>query len=72
MQVAQYIFQSPSSTPVQVGRLDPNSLKEDTSQSDSLPKAVENQTAVKAESFAQREVSEVKPTVGKHTLDVYA
>jgi len=71
MQVAKYTFQSPSSSPVQVGRLDPNSVKE-SSHSSELPKSVANQTASKADSFAQTQVSEVKPTVGEHRLDVYA
>lgn len=28
MNVASYTYQSPSTTPIQVGRLDPNSVKE--------------------------------------------
>ena len=70
MQVAKYLFQSPSPNPVQVGRLDPSSLKQE--QSNSLPKEVLNQTASKAESFASSEVQEVKPTITANSLDVYA
>jgi len=69
MQVAKYLFQSPSPNPVQVGRLDPSSLKEESSSS--LPKAVSNETALKAESFASTQTQEVKPTVSETVLDVY-
>jgi len=69
MQVAKYLFQSPSSNPVQVGRLDPSSLKEESSSS--LPKAAVNETANKAESFAASQVKEVKPTVTANSIDVY-
>ena len=69
MQVAKYLFQSPSPNPVQVGRLDPSSLKEESSSS--LPKAVSNETALKAESFASTQTQEVKPTVSETALDIY-
>ena len=70
MQVAKYLFQSPSPNPVQVGRLDPSSLKNEE-QSSSLPKSAVNETAVKAESFAASEVQEVKPTVTENSIDLY-
>jgi len=69
MQVAKYLFQSPSPNPVQVGRLDPSSLKED--KQSSLPKVVVDETAVKAESFATSEVQKVKPTVTENSIDLY-
>ena len=72
MQVAQYLFQSPSTSAVQVGRLDPSSVKEESSQSSaSLPKAVTNETASKAQSFAQTQTQEVKPTVTANSIDLY-
>ena len=72
MQVAQYLFQSPSTSAVQVGRLDPSSVKEASSQSSaSLPKAAINETASKAESFAQTQTQEVKPTVTANSIDLY-
>ncbi len=71
MQVAQYTFQSPSSTPVQVGRLDPSSIKEDNGAS-KLPESVLSTTATKAENFTQTQESEVKTTVTSHALDIYA
>ncbi|QSZ40763.1 hypothetical protein GJV85_01060 [Sulfurimonas aquatica] len=70
MQVKQYTFQSPSSSQVQVGRPD-MSTKSETSSSGDLKNT--NQTLAKAESFAQTQVSEVKPTVSSNQLlDVYA
>jgi hypothetical protein len=68
MQVAQYTFQSPSSSPVQVGKIDPSSLKAESSQSNTPP----NETAQKAADFAKTEVSEVKPTASQYALDTYA
>jgi len=70
MQVAQYTYQSPSSSAVQVGRLDPSSVKEE--KSSSLPSAATNETASRAESFASTQVQEVKPTVTANSIDVYA
>ncbi len=72
MQVAKYLYQSPSPSPVQVGRLDPSSKKEDASTASSLPQSVVNQEASKAESFESSMVQEVKPTVSQNKLDVYA
>jgi len=70
MNVAQYTFQSPSSSQVQIGRLDPNSVKGE-SRSSSSP--VVNETVQKAEAFVATQVSEVSPTVNtEHVLDVYA
>ena len=71
MQVAQYLFQSPSTSAVQVGRLDPSSVKEENTQGSSLPKTVLNETASKAESFAQTQKQEVKPTVSANSIDLY-
>ena len=70
MQVAKYTFQSPSTTQVQVGRLDPSSVKEE-SNNNSLPKSVTNPTAQKAASFAQTQTQDVKPTVKANSLDLY-
>jgi|FLOH01.1.fsa_nt_gi hypothetical protein len=66
MQVAQYTFQSPYSSQVQIGRPD-TSVK----QEQSAPNT--NQTQQKAESFAATQVKEVTPTVNTNQLlDVYA
>jgi hypothetical protein len=68
MKVAQYTFQSPSPIQVQVGKLDPSSLKEDQK----LSSFVTNPTQVEAQSFAVIQVQEVKPKVTANSIDVYA
>jgi len=66
MQVAQYTFQSPSSSPVQTGKLD-TSVK----QEQSAPNT--NKTQEKAQSFATTQVKEVTPSVNTNNLlDIYA
>jgi len=74
MNVAQYTFQSPYPSPVQVGRLDPNSVKKDSSQGDtsSLLKST-NPTLNEVKTFESSLKSDVKPTVASaDSLDVYA
>ena len=71
MQVAQYTYQSPSSSAVQVGKLDPSSVREEKSSS-SLPSAATNETQSKAQSFEATQVQEVKPTVTATSIDIYA
>lgn len=75
MNVAQYTFQSPYPSPVQVGRLDPSS-QNDNSQSSgdtsSLLKAT-NQTEQKAQMVQESIKSEAKPVVSTPALlDLYA
>jgi len=70
MQVAQYTFQSPSTSQVQVGRLDPSSVKEETVKS-APPSNVTNQTVQKAESFAASQTREVTPSVEANSIDIY-
>lgn len=73
MQVAKYTYQSPSTSPVQVGKLDPSSLKEsNTKSSNSLPNAVTSPTQEKAQSFASTQQTNVKPTVTANAIDIYA
>ena len=73
MQVAQYTFQSPYPSPVQVGRLDPNSLKESSANpNQSNPAALTNETEQKAKSLEFSLKQEVKPTVSNNKLDLYA
>ncbi|MEN4046741.1 hypothetical protein [Sulfurimonas sp. NWX367] len=75
MNIAQYTFQSPYPSPVQIGRLDPSSLKDSSSsQSDtsSLLKA-SNETLKKAQVLETSLKSEVKPSVSQSkSLDIYA
>ncbi len=68
MQVAQYTFQSPSTSQVQVGRLDPSSIKEEKA----VSAPVKNEIQTKTESFVATQVGEVKPTVTAKSIDVYA
>lgn len=70
MNVTQYTFQSPSSSQVQVGRLDPSTVKEQKTQS--APTNT-NTTQNEAKSFAATQVKAVTPTVESlRLLDVYA
>ena len=72
MQVAQYTFQSPYPSPIQVGRLDPNSIKEDAAKSNSQNFNVPNETAQKAKVVQESLKQEVKPAVSNNRLDIYA
>lgn len=74
MQVTSYLFQSPYSSQVQVGRPHTSSSGEQKStQSDSgLQKAV-NQPLEEAQSFKEAQVQEVEPAVKSDVLlDIYA
>ena len=73
MTVNQYLYQSPSSSSVQVGRLDPSTKKEDTSSQSSSSAPNTNETQQRAESFAATQTKEVTPTVSADTqlLDIY-
>jgi len=73
MTVDRYLFQSPYSSSVQVGRPDPSVKKEDNTQSGTseLPVST-NQTLQDAKSFESSQISEVKPAVDStHLLDIY-
>ena len=73
MQVAEYTFKSPYPSPVQVGRLDPNSVKDNSANSNqSNPAAMTNETEQKAKSLESSLKQEVKPTVSNNKLDLYA
>jgi len=73
MQIAQYTFQSPYPSPIQVGRLDPNSLKDNTANSSqSNPAALINETEQKAKNLESSLKQEVKPTVSNNKVDIYA
>ena len=61
MQVAQYTFQSPSTSQVQVGKLDPSSVKEES-------KAAPLE---KAESFTPPQTQEKQPTLTQNSIDLY-
>ena len=71
MTVERYLFQSPSSSQVQIGRPDPSVKKEDSSvktSGESIPNTLEQ----KAQTFEAAQVKEVEPTVEPNRLlDIY-
>ncbi len=72
MEVAQYLFQSPSTSSVQIGKLDPSS-KEDTSTKIPTQSTSPAKTAGEIMTGKSTEVSVVTPTVqSNRLLDVYA
>jgi len=75
MNVAQYTFQSPYSSPVQVGRLDPNSVKNSSSGQSDTSSLLQssNQTLQEAKTVENSLRSDVKPVVpSARRLDTYA
>jgi hypothetical protein len=69
MQIPQYTFKSPYSSPIQVGQLDPNSVKESKTQSSfNAP----NETAQKSQSFEASQKTSVEPVVTATKIDIYA
>ena len=78
MEVSKYLFQSPSSSQVQVGRPDPSSKQEPTKQEQTKESAstVPNETLKEAQSFQATQTQEVSPSVkssdSSNSLDVYA
>lgn len=76
MEVKNYTFQSPYPSPVQVGRPDPSTKKEDTSTEDASTKTTfiepvsTNETLQAAQSLESSLKSDVTPTL--NTLDTYA
>jgi len=78
MEVSKYLFQSPSSSQVQVGRPDPSSKQETTKQESTKGSAstLPNETLKKAQSFQATQTQEVTPSVKSsdslNSLDLYA
>jgi len=80
MTVNRYLFQSPSSSPVQVGRLDPSVKQEDTSSSTSTNNSQQLNTSAKktqpvhsTQVQSANTVQNVSPNVSSTPLlDVYA
>jgi len=65
MNVASYNFQSPYSSPVQVGRLDPSSVKKEDTEAKTEQNAKETQS--------KSQTLEENPVVGsQRLLDIYA
>lgn len=72
MNIAQYTFQSPYPSPIQVGRLDPSSVKNSSNEDTSFFNA-SNQTLKEAQTFENSLKNEVKPAVeSSNSLDIYA
>ena len=71
MQVAQYTYQSPSTSAVQVGKLDPSSVKENATSTTSEPPKSTNETLAKTQSFQASQTKEVTPTVSENSIDLY-
>ncbi len=76
MNVASYIFQSPSPNAVQVGRLDPSSVANESGSSSASSAPIVNQTQVEAKSFQATQTQEVTPEVSSTAqstslLDIY-
>lgn len=70
MNVSSYIFQSPYSSQVQIGKPDPNAKEQSSAQE--VPNQV-NETLKKAQSFNTSQEREVKPTLSQsNSLDLYA
>ena len=73
MQVAQYLFQSPSTSPVQVGKLDPSSKEETVSAKVEQGVPVQAKTAGEIMTGKSVEIPVVTPRVQTdRLLDVYA
>jgi len=74
MNVASYIYQSPSPSAMQVGRLDPSSVKEEPKK-ETKDSSLDTTTQIQkeAQSFEVAQTSEVAPSVdSEYLLDVYA
>ncbi len=72
MNVAQYTFQSPSANQVQIGKLDPSSVKEETT---SAPQqtSVQAKTAGEILTADTSSAIQITPTVNENRLlDIYA
>jgi len=70
MQVTQYTYQSPYTSPVQFGRPDPSSQKEQENQMGQLLQ--NNESMQQARSVEATQSKEVRPTVTQSSLDIYA
>lgn len=72
MQVAQYTFQSPSASQVQIGKLDPSSKEEDTASKTSEKSISPAKTAGEIMTGQPLESATVTSNVNARLLDVYA
>jgi len=70
MQVTKYTFQSPSTSPVQVGRLDPSSVQKESS--GVRQSAVQSKRAEQLLKSDVQQSTKVTPTVKQNSIDTYA
>lgn len=71
MQVAQYTYQSPSTSSIQVGRLDPSSVKDNSTNTTAQPPKSTNEALTRAQDFQATQTKEVTPTVNTNSIDLY-
>jgi len=72
MEVQQYLFQSPYSSAVQVGRVDPSTKQDEGAQSGSAPAPVKAKTFGEILQNDTKSPQKVSPTVESgQALDVY-
>lgn len=74
MNVNSYIYKSPSTQAVQVGRLDTSKSSGDSSQ-EAMSELSQNESFQNAQNFQSTQEKDVKPTVNSDTgskLDLYA
>jgi len=73
MQVKQYIYQSPYTSPIQIGRVDPNAPKEDGSATNADATLNKSQLQQEAQTFQEATKQDVEPSVtSNQLLDIYA
>ena len=75
MNITQYLFQSPSSSQVQIGRLDPSTKQDEKETTNAAPKQTAMQAKTAGEFLAPvtSAINVVTPTVNQnYLLDVYA
>lgn len=78
MNVASYTYQTPSPNAVQVGKLDPSSVKqeekfkESTQTKSATPMETPNETLMNAKNFQAAQTTGVAPTVtSQNSIDIY-
>jgi major membrane immunogen (membrane-anchored lipoprotein) len=73
MEIKQYIFDSPSSSPVQIGKLDTSTKKQESSQVENVASTATSSDTLKSvlSSAITSEEKATTPTTSLHLLDVY-
>ena len=74
MQIASYLYQSPSPSATQIGKLDPSSVKQESTEESSTnsTQTPTDETTIEAQLFEATQTTEVSPLVDSNQLlDVY-